>query len=305
MGKDMSTMRMRVMELAFCVAGLSLSAAAQTNTFPASGNVGIGTTTPVVALDVAIGNIRSEGYDFQLSTQSGWNGWDRAYSFISPSGTQLARFGAFGGNTNSLSYAYIGPSFSSPVAVFTSVGNVGIGTTSPAAKLDVNGSINISGTSAGITFPNGGGTQSVAWTGVLCGGDYAESVDVTGSRTNYEPGDLLVIDPNNSGKFLKSAEPYSTAVMGIYSTKPGALGRRQTTPKSADEVPMAMIGIVPTKVSAENGAIKPGDLLVTSSMPGYAMKGTDRSRLVGAIIGKAMGRLDVGSGVIEVGVTLQ
>jgi hypothetical protein len=184
-------------------------------------------------------------------------------------------------------------------------GNVGIGTTNPAAKLDVNGSINISGSGAGITFPNDGGTQSVAWTGVLCGGDYAESIDVTGSRTNYEPGDLLVIDPNDSGKFLKSAEPYSTAVLGIYSTKPGALGRRQTTPKSADEVPMAMIGIVPTKVSAENGAIKPGDLLVTSSTPGYAMKGTDRSRLVGAIIGKAMGRLDTGSGVIEVGVTLQ
>jgi hypothetical protein len=68
---------------------------------------------------------------------------------------------------------------------------------------------------------------------------------------------------------------------------------------------MAMIGIVPTKVSAENGAIKPGDLLVTSSTPGYAMKGTDRSLLAGAVIGKALGHLDVGKGVIEVGVTLQ
>jgi hypothetical protein len=116
---------------------------------------------------------------------------------------------------------------------------------------------------------------------------------------------VLVINPNGSGRFLKSATPYSTAVLGIYSTKPGALGRRQTTPKSGDEVPMAMIGIVPTKVSAENGPIMPGDLLVTSSTPGYAMKGTDRGRLVGAVIGKAMGRLDSGTGVIEVGVTLQ
>jgi hypothetical protein len=68
---------------------------------------------------------------------------------------------------------------------------------------------------------------------------------------------------------------------------------------------MAMIGIVPTKVSAENGPIKRGDLLVTSSIPGYAMKGTDRSRLTGAVIGKALGNLDSGKGLIEAVITLQ
>jgi hypothetical protein len=68
---------------------------------------------------------------------------------------------------------------------------------------------------------------------------------------------------------------------------------------------MAMVGVVPTKVSAENGPIRKGDLLVTASMPGYAMKGTDRSRMLGAVLGKAMGSLDSGIGVIEVLVTLQ
>jgi hypothetical protein len=75
--------------------------------------------------------------------------------------------------------------------------------------------------------------------------------------------------------------------------------------KDAEEIPMAMIGIVPTKVTTENGPIRRGDLLVTSSRLGYAMKGTDRSRLVGAVIGKAMGSLETGTGVIEVLVTLQ
>jgi hypothetical protein len=88
---------------------------------------------------------------------------------------------------------------------------------------------------------------------------------------------------------LKSAEPYSTAVTGIYSTKPGTVGRRQATAKSPDEVPMAMVGVVPIKVSAENGTIRPGDLLVTASKSGYAMKGTDRGRMLGAVIGKALG----------------
>jgi hypothetical protein len=68
---------------------------------------------------------------------------------------------------------------------------------------------------------------------------------------------------------------------------------------------MAMMGIVPTKVTAENGAIKTGDLMVTSSTVGYAMRGTDRSRLTGAVVGKALGSLESGTGVIEVLVTLQ
>jgi hypothetical protein len=35
------------------------------------------------------------------------------------------------------------------------------------------------------------------------------------------------------------------------------------------------------------------------------MKGTDRSKMLGAVIGKAMGNLSAGKGVIEVLVTLQ
>jgi hypothetical protein len=58
-------------------------------------------------------------------------------------------------------------------------------------------------------------------------------------------------------------------------------------------------------VSAENGAIEPGDILVTSDTPGYAMKGTDRSLWTGAIVGKAMDSLESGKGVIEVLVSLQ
>jgi hypothetical protein len=45
--------------------------------------------------------------------------------------------------------------------------------------------------------------------------------------------------------------------------------------------------------------------LVASATVGRAVKGTDRSQLTGAVIGKALGSLDTGTGVIEVLVTLQ
>jgi hypothetical protein len=66
-----------------------------------------------------------------------------------------------------------------------------------------------------------------------------------------------------------------------------------------------MVGIVPTKVTDENGGIQPGDLLVTSSLPGHAMKGTDRSRMMGAVVGKALQPLKGNTGMILVLVTLQ
>ena len=70
-----------------------------------------------------------------------------------------------------------------------------------------------------------------------------------------------------------------------------------------DEIPLAVVGIVPCKVSAENGPIRPGDLLVTSSTPGHAMR--DRDPAVGTVLGKALEEMPSGTGVIKVLVTLQ
>jgi len=144
-----------------------------------------------------------------------------------------------------------------------------------------------------------GGTQ----TG---GADFAESVAVDPSAKPHGPGDLLVVDPNAKRQLKLSTEPYSTLVAGIYSTKPGVLATPHSINETmGDEIPLAIVGIVPCKVSAENGPIAPGDLLVTSSTPGHAMKGTDRSRMLGAVVGKALEPLTAGTGVVQVLVTLQ
>jgi hypothetical protein len=139
------------------------------------------------------------------------------------------------------------------------------------------------------------------------GADFAESMDVAGDRNYYKPGDLLVIDVSGHRQVKLSDHVYSPLVAGIYSTKPGVLASQYKIddPNLAKEVPLAIVGIVPCKVSAENGPIDVGDLLVTSSTPGHAMKGTDRSRMLGAVVGKALEPLREGKSVIQVLVTLQ
>jgi hypothetical protein len=190
---------------------------------------------------------------------------------------------------------------------------VGIGTNAPAASLHINNERSspnlvvgqVNGTDVFKIDNNGrgyfdGGTQT-------SGADFAESVAVRGKRSQYEPGDLLEIDAAGRRRLALADEPYSIRVAGIYSTKPGVLAspRSMNDPATKEEVPLAVVGIVPCKVTAANGPIQVGDLLVASSLPGYAMKGRDRYRLVGAVVGKALEPLSHGRGVIQVLVTLQ
>jgi hypothetical protein len=309
-----------LIQLSVCMVVLAMSAAAQTNTFPATGDVGIGTTSPAYSLDI-VGNLR-------LSTAN-------PYIYINGTYSGLPNLGSIGirsagevvldANTNDtaipnweIKYGS-GTNYNFPVDAFyvgrapsptqtltefltiNSSGNVGIGTAAPAYNLDV---VGVARAQAGIIYPDGK-QQTTAWTGVLCGGDYAEDMRAEKEKETYEPGDVLVLTSDDNSDIQKSADPYSTMVAGIYATKPGVVGLREAVSKSPDNIPMAMVGVVPTKVTAENGPIHKGDLLVTSSRKGYAMKGTDRGKMLGAVLGKAMGSLDSGTGVIEVLVTLQ
>jgi hypothetical protein len=151
----------------------------------------------------------------------------------------------------------------------------------------------------GTVFANGGFQPS--------GADFAEAMAATGDRSKHAAGDLLVIDPATARHVDLAQQPYSTLVAGIYSTKPGMLGstRKVDDVPAKDEVPLAVVGIVPCKITSENGPIQVGDLLVASSTPGHAMKGTDRGKLIGAVVGKALEPMQEGKGVIQVLVTLQ
>ena len=181
---------------------------------------------------------------------------------------------------------------------------------------------------------NGNVTADGSFTG--SGADYADIMSVAGDPASYSPGDVIVIDAD--GKLVKSSQPNAPNVVGVYSTNPAFIGdprgaRELKTPDGrnvesenvseeemqqameADQddglIPVGLVGIIPTNVSAENGPIRPGDLLTTSATAGHAMKASPlilsgiEFYAPGTIIGKALEPHESGTGLIKVLVTLQ
>jgi hypothetical protein len=176
-------------------------------------------------------------------------------------------------------------------------GKVGIGTTLPDEQLTVVGNVKIDGN---LNIYDG--TNKVMELGA--GLDYAEGFDVS-ARDKIEPGSVLIIDADNPGKLVISNTPYDTKVAGIVAGAKG-LGSGVRLGAGQFDYDVALAGRVYCKVDATDEAVKPGDLLTTSSTPGHAMKAVDYTHAQGAILGKAMESLEKGhKGKILVLVTLQ
>lgn len=151
-------------------------------------------------------------------------------------------------------------------------------------RVDLSGNVYADGAFYGANF-NAGSADIAEWVPV------SEPV---------EPGDVLELDPDNPGHYRKSRGPCSTLVAGVVSTDPGfVLGTELATDDSrpateasglstSDRSLLALVGIVPVKVTNEAGPIKPGDLLVTSFIPGYAMRWDPGSSESCSFIGKAL-----------------
>jgi hypothetical protein len=170
-----------------------------------------------------------------------------------------------------------------------SSGYVGIGTTNPTVPLQVNGNITCS-------------TLTIAG-----GADVAEPFQISAAESPVSAGAVVVIDEANPGQLKLTDRPYDTRVAGVVSgangVNPGIQMHQQGLLEGGKNV--ALTGRVYVQADTSNGAIKPGDLLTTSSTPGHAMKVSDHVRAQGAILGKAMTALSEGKGMVLVLVTLQ
>ncbi len=118
-------------------------------------------------------------------------------------------------------------------------------------------------------------------------GDLAERVDIAIDDT-VEAGDVMIVDKNAPDTYRRSGSAYEQSVAGIISTNPTIIVGNGKTDYTAV---MAMVGRVPVKVSTENGNIQRGDLLITASTPGLAMKydpAKDNNNKMVAVIGVAL-----------------
>jgi len=299
--------------------------------FTIQGNLGVGTETPSSPIYVRNASqnalINLDGHDtgFGAGELRFLNDGQTIGRVLGTS--QFNYIGFIGGTASTMFRVFTGPSTerlritgSGVVAFLNST--VGIETISPSAKVHISNTANqpalridsSDGQNALEIYNTQGGqnlifrvertTGNVYADGSFQGGgaDVAERIDAS---EHLEPGDVVEIDPDNPGKFRKAREAVSTRVAGVISTAPGVvLGN--TDAMGTDTRPiLALAGRVPVKATAKFGAIQVGDLLVSSPIPGYAMKCPEASQCIGAVIGKALEPLSEGTGLIEIQVVLR
>jgi hypothetical protein len=122
---------------------------------------------------------------------------------------------------------------------------------------------------------------------------YADIAERYEADSYYEPGTVLVIGGPKEVTICHSHGDIKVA--GIVSQNPAY---RMNDEAGTDETHphIALKGRVPCKVI---GPVKKGDLLVTSSYPGYAERATDQDS-PNAIIGKALEDFNGVKGLVEV-----
>lgn len=138
----------------------------------------------------------------------------------------------------------------------------------------------------------------------LANADCAEDFDLVDGSV-VEPGTVMVLSAG--GALRPSESAYDRRVAGVVSGagvyKPALILDREQ--QRDNRVPIALIGKVYCKAEANEYPIEVGDLLTTSPVAGHAMKATDQSRAFGAVIGKALGPLAAGTGLLPVLIALQ
>ena len=112
---------------------------------------------------------------------------------------------------------------------------------------------------------------------------------------------------STDGALDVSSHAYDKKVAGVISGagsyRPAVILDKQSSDEGRP--PVALFGKVYCKVDAQYAAIEVGDLLTTSDTAGHAMKACDAGRAFGAVIGKALGGLTDGRGLIPILISLQ
>jgi Peptidase_G2, IMC autoproteolytic cleavage domain len=266
------------------------------------GNVGVGTAGPTTRLTVTDGATPyAAGATDLLQLKRGTtNGADTGGTSILFANASNGFRIKYGGTSDRLSFLDGG---SVEILSLANGGNVGVGTTTPAVKLDVN-----AGSSTAVAInATGAINASGAITGATVNAKYQDVAEWVPSTQKLAAGTVVVLDTSKTNHVLASTKTYDTGVAGVVSDSPGViLGQA-----GSDKVKVATTGRVKVRVDATRAPIHVGDLLVTSDTEGVAMKsvpvdlGGVQIHRPGTIIGKALEPLEKGTGEILVLLSLQ
>jgi hypothetical protein len=197
-------------------------------------------------------------------------------------------------------------------------GNVGMGlgfSEVPTAKLDVRGNAYVAGpVGIGVT-PSGSYALSVTGnahfngtvTGTNIKAKYQDVAEWVPATEDLAPATVVVLAKGLTNTVTQSRRAYDASVAGVVSAEPGII----LGDEGAGKVQVATTGRVKVRVDASRGPIDVGDLLVTSDIPGTAMRSepiTVQGRSFhqpGTLIGKALEPLRAGTGEILVLLSLQ
>ena len=173
-----------------------------------------------------------------------------------------------------------------------------IGNVEVTGNIKTDGNVEVTGN----VKTNGSVTASDIF--LVNGGDCAEDFDIAAAE-QIDPGTVMVID--QEGALQQSRQAYDKRVAGVVSgagdLRPGIVLDKQQS--RGNRLPIALLGKVYCKVDAQYAPVEVGDLLTTSPTPGFAMKADSPLRAFGAVIGKALRRLEAGQALIPVLVALQ
>lgn len=246
------------------------------------GKIGIGTTAPKTALNVSK-SLSLGGPIIGLTYAGGGASYFGGIQWLNDAG---AKGWAIENNmtvgNNNLEFN----NGASNRMVLNPSGNLGVGTSNPVAKLHVAGDAQVDGN---------------------IGAKYQDVAEWVRSADKPNAGTVVVIDTMDRDRVVSASRAYDTGVAGVVSLRPGVL----LGEPAQDRIKVAHSGRVKVKVDASYGSIAPGDLLVTSSTPGHAMRseplnvGGASMHRPGTLIGKALEPLTEGQAEILVLLMLQ